>query len=180
MNKMRTTAIGAALLLSWGAAQASTNAYDTGTLGTTPYSSGVKTVSGSFADTYTFDLTTMSAVGAGVTNIPLHLNFGTININYNISGLNLAVFDSSNASITDTNADPLLFTGLLGAGNDYYLKVTGTATGNAGGLYTLGMIAAPVPEADTWTMLAAGLGLLGWRFARRQDSAKKMDGLVAA
>lgn len=180
MNKMRITGIGAALLLSWGAAQASTNAYDIGTLGTTPYSSGVQTVLGSFADTYTFDLTITSAVGSGVTNIPLHLNFGAININYDISGLNLAVFDSSNASITDTNSDPLLFAGLLNAGNDYYLKVTGNATGNMGGMYTLGMVAAPVPEADTWAMMAAGLGLLGWRFARRQGSTKKQDGLVTA
>ncbi len=178
MKQVKITGIGAALLLSCGIAQAAS--YNIGTLSTTPYSSGVKNVVGSFSDTYTFDLTTTSAVGSGITNIPLYLNFGSINISYDINSLNLAVFDSSNTMVADVNSDPLLFNGLLSAGNGYSLKVTGTATGNMGGLYTLGMVAAPVPEADAWAMMGAGLGLLGWRFARRQGSTKKQDGLVTA
>lgn len=178
MKQLKIMGVGAALLLSCGVAQAAS--YDIGTLSTTPYSSGVKNVFGSFSDTYVFDLPIASAVGSGIANIPLYLNFGNINVSYDISSLNLAVFDSSNTMVTDVNANPLLFTGMLNAGNDYYLKVTGNATGNMGGLYTLGMVAAPIPEANTWVMLAAGLGLLGWRFARRQDSSKKQDGLVAA
>ncbi len=174
MKKMKIAAIGAALLLSWGGAQAST--YDIGTLGTTPFING-GLVFGTFADKYIFDLTTASAVGGGVTNVPLYLS---ATHNLNITDLNLAVFNSSNVAVADTDANPTSFTGMLSAGNDYYMQVSGTTTGTLGGLYTLGMIAAPVPEANTWVMLTAGLGLLGWRFARRQGSVKKQGGLVAA
>lgn len=31
----------------------------------------------------------------------------------------------------------------------------------------IGWVVSPVPEADTWGMMLAGLGLLGWRLNAR-------------
>jgi hypothetical protein len=40
--------------------------------------------------------------------------------------------------------------------------------GLGGGIDHTGGAAAPVPEADTWAMLLAGLGLIGWQARRRK------------
>ncbi|MFZ5593677.1 MAG: FxDxF family PEP-CTERM protein [Pseudomonadota bacterium] len=177
MNKLMT-ALGATLFLSSGMSHA--GIYDIGILGATAYSSGVRSVTGNFEDRYVFDLPVLSAVGSGGNNVPLHLNFGSINISYDISNLDLSVFDSSDNLVNDTNGDPLLFNGLLNAGNDYYLKVAGLTTGNQGGMYTLALVAAPVPEVKTWVMMLTGLGLLGWHLSRRQQASNKPEGLVGA
>ncbi|MDX1251686.1 MAG: FxDxF family PEP-CTERM protein [Gammaproteobacteria bacterium] len=178
MNKLKMAALGTTLFLSSGMSHA--GVYDIGILGTTAYGSGVRTVTGNFEDRYVFDLPVLSAVGSGGNNVPLRLNLGSISISYDISNLDLSIFDSSNSLVSDTNADPLLFNGLLNAGNDYYLKVTGLATGNQGGMYTLALVAAPVPEAETWVMMLTGLGLLGWHLSRRQQASNKPEGLVGA
>lgn len=176
MNKIKMAALGTALLLSSGMSHAVT--YDIGTLGTGAYSNAPMVPVGDFADKYIFDLPVFSAVGAGGNNVPLSLIVGPFNITYNVSSLSLSIFDSSDNLVSDTNADPLLFNGLLNAGNDYYLKVAGTATGNQGGMYTLGLVAAPVPEAETWVMMLTGLGLLGWHMSRRQNR-KQRDAVAA-
>lgn len=58
---------------------------------------------------------------------------------------------------------------LLSPGS-YYYKVTGTGDGSftGGGLYSLTSTLAPVPEAETWAMMLAGLGVLGFLGARRR------------
>lgn len=66
------------------------------------------------------------------------------------------------------------------ASNDILKKVSATTYGNAYGASTFAMTsngalsytvaAAPVPEADTWAMLLAGLGLMGF-IARRRTAA---------
>lgn len=54
-----------------------------------------------------------------------------------------------------TGSSPTLFSSLTTG--DYYYRVTGTATGMAGGFYTIS--SAPIPEPETYAMLLAGLGL---------------------
>jgi hypothetical protein len=62
----------------------------------------------------------------------------------------------------------------LMAGN-YYLQVTGNLVGNTaaafGGAVSMAM-AAPVPEPETYGMMLAGLGVLGF-LARRRKAAKQ-------
>lgn len=62
----------------------------------------------------------------------------------------------------------------LGAGS-YYLQVTGVVLGAAGGNYSNTFELTPavtaVPEAETYAMLLAGLGLVG--FVGRRKAAKK-------
>lgn len=63
---------------------------------------------------------------------------------------------------------------LLTAGN-YYVQVTGSVLGTTGGSYGTTLSLTPavtaVPEAETYAMLLAGLGLVG--FVGRRKAAKK-------
>lgn len=54
----------------------------------------------------------------------------------------------------------------------YYVTVSGMATGMVGGGYSHVITAVPVPEAETWAMMAAGLGLLGLQLRRRTRGGK--------
>lgn len=180
MNKIKPASIGAMLLFSCGVAHAIP--YDIGTLNATPYGSDTKTVTGStrFEDRYIFDLTGTSpwAVGIGLSNIPL--TFPGRPPLYDISGLNLGVYNNSNAPMLDNDANPLSFIGTLSPGTDYYMKITGTPIGSIGGIYVLGAVAAAVPTPETWTLVTAGLGLLVWRQARRRAANKTPGSLAAA
>jgi hypothetical protein len=58
-----------------------------------------------------------------------------------------------------------------------FIKVTGTTTGSLGGFYIGAISVTPVPEPSTWTMIAAGVMLLGFRsVARRVRSPLEMPG----
>ena len=61
----------------------------------------------------------------------------------------------------------------LTAGN-YYISVQGVVQGAGGGTYSsdVNLALAPVPEPETYAMMVAGLGLLGF-VARRKKNAKQ-------
>lgn len=64
----------------------------------------------------------------------------------------------------------------VSAGN-YYLKIEGsTASGSniLGGAYSAGITVSPVPEAETWAMMAVGLGLVGMQLRRRTRGGRLM------
>lgn len=56
--------------------------------------------------------------------------------------------------------------GPLPTGN-YFIKVSGFGAGTSGGEYSFFASALPVPEANTWGMMAVGLGLVGLQLRRR-------------
>ncbi|MFL6602475.1 MAG: FxDxF family PEP-CTERM protein [Steroidobacteraceae bacterium] len=58
----------------------------------------------------------------------------------------------------------------LSAGK-YRWEVTGT-TGRQSGFWGAKMAVAAVPEADVWTMLLIGVGLVGYQLRRKQQSLK--------
>ncbi|MCZ2439701.1 MAG: FxDxF family PEP-CTERM protein [Burkholderiales bacterium] len=70
-------------------------------------------------------------------------------------------FDGTTGNVTNTV--------LLSPGKYYYM-VTGTGTGSYqnSGYYTLTSTLLPLPEAETWAMMLAGLGVLGFLGARRR------------
>jgi hypothetical protein len=62
----------------------------------------------------------------------------------------------------------LYVNGALPAGNDYWALVGGQVIGDSSLTYMVDLVAGPVPipEPETYAMLLAGLGLLGWRLRR--------------
>lgn len=173
-----------ALVLA-GAMAASAHAADTvynmGTLSATPYINTATVIAGSvftlpttgattynFTDTYNFSVAATAVAGTAVT---VNLDLGSQG--YHISNLKLDLFDSGDAwvvgdivsgpqDVSVSVAAPVI------AGN-YYFKVRGFADGAATnqGIYTFS--AAAVPEAKTYAMMLAGLGLIGFTVLRRRS-----------
>jgi len=136
-----------------------------GTIDNLPISISNTVPMGIFQDVYSFTLADPGSLSG---------NIGAVNVGvYNIAGLTVTLQDSSFAVIGSDNTplDGFSF-GSLAAGN-YALNVLGFATGSQGGLYAGGMIAqtAPVPEPETYALLLAGLGVVGFMASRRKPQA---------
>ena len=82
------------------------------------------------------------------------------------------IFESGVSGSTGSDFASLTFNGLEDGW--YALYVGGTDASMSGGLYTLDVITAPVPEAEVWAMMLAGMGLLGWRMKKQQHNSKRL------
>lgn len=132
-----------------------------------------------FSDSYTFsvlgDSETSGTVSATFTSSQ-DLYIKSFDIYDSVT--NLVVVGGSNELLNSNGTKKNDFWSLpelstLGAGN-YYVLVTGQILGAAGGVYggTLNVTAVTaVPEAETYAMMLAGLGLLG--VVARRKAAKK-------
>lgn len=159
----------AALTLLLGLAAASSAqaiTYSAGTLSTTPYIN-TATVVGAFSDTYNFTVAALPNVAGA--SVAANLDLGSLSLH--ISGLTLGLYTAGNTMLgSDTVTGPtdiqVNLNNTLAAGN-YYFKVTGIGDGVAtnSGVYTF--TAAAVPEAETYAMMLAGLGLVGFMARRR-------------
>lgn len=151
-------------LVASGVAQATT--YTVGTLTTTPYIN-TPTVIGAFSDRYDFTVAALPSVAGA--SVAVNLDLGSLS--FHISGLDLDLFTTGNAWLAgDTVTGPtdvaVSLNSVLAPGN-YYFRVQGTAdgVGTGQGIYTF--TAAAVPEANTYAMMVAGLGLIGFSISRR-------------
>lgn len=151
-------------LLSVGTANAAT---DWGTHA--PIETGVMAVTGSFSEIFNFTLTdptaTLSTLAVSSTAEPW-FSFAP----------DTMVWLYKETGAIDTFVSAYSFGTLFSAYNlaagDYYYKVTGTATGSLGGVFALTSTTAPVavvPEADSYAMMLAGLGMLGLMAKRRMS-----------
>lgn len=109
---------------------------------------------GNFIDTIVFNL----SGSADVTYSISEFEFGSF---INIDFLGFGFYDASNNLLLDTSA---LVAGI------YTLNIIGNVVGSAGGAYNLAyaVTATPVPEAETFAMFLAGLGLVGSIVVRRK------------
>jgi len=162
-------------LLAGNAANAATvtNTVDLGTLSTAnignTYLVGAQglTSGASFIDTYVFDIASDYAFSVGSI-----VSIDIANL-YRITGLEARFFNSADALISDA----FIFTGTanngiqvnslyldspLPAGNDYKFVVSGTIDGTVGGSYGGVLQATPIPEADSYLLMLAGLGFIGF------------------
>ena len=125
----------------------------------------------SFSDLYTFDLSTASqSVGTTVT---IDLSVGPLT--FQLSNMAIRLTDSTGATTfaMDNSMDAsgaLQLSANLSAGTAYRFLVTGDVAGTSGGGYGGVLLAAPIPEADTYAMMLAGLGLVGFMARRRARS----------
>ncbi|MBL8352816.1 MAG: PEP-CTERM sorting domain-containing protein [Burkholderiaceae bacterium] len=127
---------------------------------------------GAFLDTWSFDLGTESIVAASLTNVAV--TFGSLSTGV-ITGfaatlngvpLNLASSTVFNPPVT-VKTQVLTGSSQFGPGT-FVLEVSGTA-GAGGASYGGNIVAIPVPEPETYAMMLAGLGALGF-LARRRKS----------
>jgi hypothetical protein len=150
---------------SVGAVHAAT--YNVGTVSATPYVNFVNTPAvGSFLDVYNFDVAPGSwAAGASVENHPLSITTPLSLSILNVAGLSFSLFDGTNQMVAGSST---AYSGVLTPG-PYHAEVAGLATGVSGGAYSFALAVVPsVPEADTWALFAAGLGLVSIAYSRRR------------
>jgi hypothetical protein len=156
--------------------------FNIGTLGVAPYVNTSTVTAGTvftlpptgamtynFTDTYNFSVVgTPTTAGTAVT---VNLDLGSFG--FHISNLKLDLFSGSTWLAGDQVADSsdvsVSVNSVLAAGN-YNFKLRGLAdgVGTNQGIYTFS--AAAVPEADTYAMMLAGMGLVGFMVSRRRGS----------
>lgn len=108
-----------------------------------------------FVDFFNFQI----ADGGSASSVAVNLNLKPF---LNIDNLQLGLYTGQNAlgSLLDGPVGSgVTLTASLLTHTNYSLKISGTATGSAGGSYSTAI--AVVPEAESWTMMLVGLGLLG-------------------
>jgi len=125
-------------------------------------------------DIYTFDILPVSAVAGTAVTITLDIP-ELPGMEFEISGFGVEFRDSLNTLVaSDFQTGPTDFTvaisANLPAATGYKFIVLGNTTGTLGGSYGGALAAVAVPEAETYAMMLAGLGLVGFLVSRRRGS----------
>jgi hypothetical protein len=164
--KLKSISLLAALSLGTAAAQATT--LDLGTLDEiTTNSGGVATSFGAIVnDNFTFSLSVASTVQSNVTTF-----LGNINPAF------YGIYTSGIDGLVGTADDVQLVAHGFSKGNfdvlaagDYHFKVFGLSNANLSAYsISASAVAQPVPEPETYALLAAGLGIIGFVARRRRD-----------
>ncbi len=120
-----------------------------------------------FTDTFNF---TMPTTGLSALLADFQITFNTQSL-YDINGLTANLYSGSNggafmATLNGSGTDQVNGSFGLTTGNDYSILVSGTPIGTSGGMYAYAFTAT-VPEAETYAMMLAGLGLVGFMARRR-------------
>lgn len=166
-----------AAVLATAAAQASALTVNIGNLSGTSYAIGNSLAAGStILDTYAFDIMPEAAVAGTAVSIELDIPLFA-GQEFAINNFKIAFYDAADtllASDMQANATDLTLdinNLMLGSGTGYKFVVSGNVTGTLGGSYGGALAAAPVPEAETYAMMLAGLGLVGFMVSRRRSAA---------
>ncbi len=135
--------------------------------------SGPNFVAGSFSDSIFFSLT--AAMNRLFNTTVSNNNTATFSI---ADGL-VSLYADGTASDTFIGSFP--FTGATGvsshefgpvADGNYFYRITGVANGTSGGLYNVtSTVTTPVPEPETYALMLAGLGVIGFVARRRRPQA---------
>jgi hypothetical protein len=132
------------------------------------------TAQGTIDHSLTFTITEPLFAGSGVSDIPL--SFFSI-VYKNITDLSAKIYVNNNGSnalytfVPNGDLDHLVLPdNSFFAIGDYTLKIGGNSVGQGGGFYSVAAVTVPVPEPETWAMLLAGLGLVGFAVRRRAST----------
>ncbi|MBP6901601.1 MAG: PEP-CTERM sorting domain-containing protein [Burkholderiaceae bacterium] len=168
---MKKLAVAVAAVAAVGAASATTTALGPVSVGVPVPFSGYS--NGPFLDIFTFTLPANGGSGYSVTDFTLlPAMFNTALTSFalvsNADGIIGNADDSVVASAFAAGADTLSLTYGASAGGNYYLSVSGITSGSQGGIYNGAISVAAVPEPETYAMMLAGLGALGFLASRRR------------
>ena len=150
-----------ALALGLQVAPALAATYNVGALSATPYVHSATLPTGSFLDTYNFSVASPALVASSA--VSLDLLWGSLSL-LHIGNLTLSLYDGGDNLLGSWSGSPVNLNSLLGVGS-YHAEVSGQADGLSGGAYRFSI--AAIPEPGQWTLVLAGLGLLG-AIARRR------------
>jgi hypothetical protein len=124
------------------------------------------TAGGVIFDTFSFSLGAQSSVASSVSALGA-IGAGTYSLfSVGTDGLVGTADDQGFGAWTFAGA-PTVHTVSLAAGN-YYYSVFGLANGTSAYSINSAASAAPVPEPETYALLAAGLGMVGFIASRRR------------
>lgn len=125
------------------------------------------TVTDVFDDVYTFSLASSGSISGGVNAINIEDMFNIPKKGLGVSLTGPAVWNS-----TPIDKTPSSFSFLNLVAGTYALHVVGFADGDDGGIYAgaFKFTAAPVPEPETYALMLAGLGIVGFMASRRKQS----------
>jgi len=148
-----------------------------GDLGSLPPSASFSnTVTGAFTDVWMFNLGMPSAVAASLTNVEVtFLSLTTGGITGFSALLNGSPLFGPTSTISTggvTVKTQVLAGGTALPAGLYQLTVSGTGITGPSASYGGNIVAAPVPEPESYAMLLAGLGVMG-AIAMRRNKAKK-------
>ena len=120
-----------------------------------------------FTDWYSFTIPAGSE-GSGGANV---ISLGATNVIFSLFSLYDSVSNTTWAGATGGTTSSLSFSGGAAPGS-YTLSVAGYKVNLArSGSYAGNIAIAPVPEPETYAMLLAGLGLLGFSARRRGSNS---------
>ncbi|MCE3604497.1 FxDxF family PEP-CTERM protein [Massilia sp. P8910] len=122
-----------------------------------------------FVDNYKFTLAQAGDFAAGVLSITGNAKNGLDITAFNLIDSNGSLFGGKLLS-TGATDQWSLSTASLSAGA-YTIQVKGSILSNSSGRYSTNIALAPVPEPETYAMMLAGLGLLGFTARRRNKKA---------
>lgn len=181
---MTKTLLAVTLIAAFSSAQAATVSLTGGDfpfdLGVNPTDENIYSVTHdkeSFLDVFTFSLSSASDTISSAVSL-LFPGLGMAGSSYEINNGTLSLFsdpDGDGAAGTNVQLATASFgdsTGVLtlnnAAAGSYYWAVAGDAVGSNGGVYLYAAnTAAVVPEPETYAMMLAGLGLIGFIGRRR-------------
>ena len=130
-------------------------------------------------DVYDFDIGSYTSETIA-SSIKIKLQYGTASQPvFDISNFAISLKDVNGFTYAADNTfdalgqlelNAILAPSALGSPGFYQFILTGTTAGTSGGTYLGSLSAAPIPESETYGMMLAGLGLLGFMVLRRRTA----------